>query len=97
MPATGKRRKSMKSMSVYLLSLLVCAACSLPPERPFNKEQLYKTGIYTYFTISDSPESVVAAINKEGEVILDAKYRNRPVWIKILGKQEGLSVQVIDK
>jgi len=97
MPVTRKRGLSMKSISFLLLSLLVCASCSLPPERPFNKEQLYKTGIYTYFTISDSPESVIAAINKEGEVILDAKYRNRPVWIKILGKQEGLTVQVIDR
>ncbi len=27
---------------------------------------------------------------------VDAKYRNRPVWIKILGKLEGLTVQIID-
>ena len=87
----------MKTMSVLCLNLLVCVSCSLPPERPFTKDELYKTGIYTYLTISDSPESVVSAINKEGEVILDAMYRNRPVWIKILGKQEGLKVQIIEK
>lgn len=88
----------MKASSVIVTFLLFCsAACSLPPERPFTKDELYKTGIYTYMTIADSPESVIAAINKEGEVVLDAKYRNRPVWLKILGKQEGLSVQIIEK
>ena len=87
----------MKTFSVFLVSLLVCVACSLPPERPFTKDELYKTGIYTYYTISDSPESVISAINKDGEVILDAMYRNRPVWIKIFAKREGLTVQTIEK
>jgi len=87
----------MKSLIALLLTLLVCAACSLAPEKAFTKDELYKTGIYTYFTINDSPESVLSAINKDGEVILDAKYRNRSVWIKILGKLEGLTVQVIEK
>ncbi len=87
----------MRKTVALLLTLLVCAACSLPPERPFTKEELYKTGIYTYFTINDSPESVISAINKEGEVVLDARYRNRPVWIKILGKIDGLTFQIIEK
>jgi hypothetical protein len=87
----------MKKLSASLLTIAVCAACSMPPDRPVTKDELYKTGIYTYFTINDSPESVISAINKEGEVILDAKYRNRPVWIKILGKSEGLTVQVIER
>jgi hypothetical protein len=87
----------MKILSVILLSLLLCVACSLPPEKPFTKEQLYKTGIYTYFTIEDSPESVISALNKDGEVILSAKYRNRDVWIKLLGKLEGITTQIIEK
>lgn len=89
----------MKSIRGLLLSLLVCAcaACSLPPETPFKKDQLYKTGIYTYFTINDSPESVLAAINKDGEVVLDAMYRKRPVWIKLLGKRDEIAVQIIEK
>lgn len=87
----------MKRILTLLFAVTILAACSLPPEKPFTKEQLYKTGIYTYFTINDSPESVLAAINKEGEVILDAKYRNRAVWIKILGKLDGLTVQIIEK
>lgn len=87
----------MKFLTALFLTLITCAACSLAPERPFTKDELYKTGIYTYFTVNDSPESVLSAINKDGEVILDAKYRNRPVWIKILGKLEGLTVQIIDR
>lgn len=87
----------MKYLHALLMILLVCSACSLAPERPFTKEQLYKTGIYTYFTINDSPESVLSAINKDGEVVLDAMYRKRPVWIKLLGKLEGITVQIIEK
>jgi hypothetical protein len=87
----------MKWLSALFLILCTCAACSLPPEKPFTKEQLYKTGIYTYFTVEDSPESVLSAINKDGEVVLNAKYRNRDVWIKLLGKLEGITVQIIEK
>lgn len=82
-------------LSMVLISLL--AACSWAPERPFTKEQLYSTGIYTYYTLNDSPESVLAEINKKGEAILDAKYRNRAVWIKILGKIDGLTVTIIEQ
>ncbi|MBT1070876.1 hypothetical protein KJB30_03695 [Geobacter chapellei] len=87
----------MKNVTLFMLILLVCVSCSMAPERPFTKDQLYKTGIYTYFTVNDSPESVLAAINKEGEVVLDALYRNRPVWLKILGKQEGLTVTIVER
>ncbi|MDD2366146.1 MAG: hypothetical protein PHN84_08290 [Desulfuromonadaceae bacterium] len=87
----------MKTLSALLLSILVLVSCSLAPEKPFTKEQLYKTGIYTYFAVNDSPESVLSAINKDGEVILSAKYRNRDVWIKLLGKLEGITVQIIEK
>lgn len=87
----------MKCLSALFLIICLCAACSLPPEKPFTKEQLYKTGIYTYFTVEDSPESVLSAINKDGEVVLNAKYRNRDVWIKLLGKLEGITVQIIEK
>lgn len=87
----------MKLLSALLVILSVCVSCSLAPEKPFTKEQLYKTGIYTYFTVEDSPESVLSAINKDGEVVLNAKYRNRDVWIKLLGKLEGITVQIIEK
>ncbi len=86
----------MKSWLLCLI-VLVCSACSLPPEKPFTKDQLYKTNIYTYFNIQDSPESVLSALNKEGEVILSAIYRGRPVWIKLLGKLDGIKLEIIEK
>lgn len=87
----------MKLLIALYLAAILCSSCSLAPEKAFTKDELYKTGIYTYFTVNDSPESVLSAINKEGEAILDAKYRNRPVWIKLLGKLDGISVQIIEK
>jgi len=87
----------MKIRLLSVLLLLFVSACSWAPEKPFTKEQLYGTGIYTYYTLNDSPESVLAEINKKGEAILDAKYRNRPVWIKILGKVNGLTVTIIEQ
>ena len=87
----------MKSILVLLVICLSCTACSLAPERPFTKAELNKTGIYTYFTVSDSPESVLRALNKDGEVVLDALYRKRPVWIKMLGKETGITIQIIEK
>lgn len=87
----------MKSLSALFLILSICVGCSLPPNRPFTKAELYKTGIYTYFTIDDSPESVLSAINRDGEVVLSARYRKRDVWIKLLGKLEGITVQIIEK
>lgn len=78
-------------------TLISVAGCSLPPERPVTKDELYSTGIYNYYTIKESPESVLAAINREGEVILDAKYRDRPIFIKILALSSGLQVHVIEK
>jgi len=87
----------MRSLLALFMFLCLCSACSLAPEKPFTKEQLYKTGIYTYFSVEDSPESVLSAINKDGEVVLSAKYRNRDVWIKLLGKIEGITVQIIEK
>ncbi|HIJ80478.1 MAG TPA: hypothetical protein HPP76_02080 [Desulfuromonadales bacterium] len=87
----------MKYILSLVMMLVLCSSCSWAPERAFTKAELYKTGIYTYFAIEDSPESVLSAINKEGEVVLNAKYRSRDVWIKILGKLEGLTVQIIEK
>lgn len=87
-----------KRFLVALCLIVAClAGCSLPPEKPVTKDELYATGIYNFYTIKESPESVLAAINREGEVILDAKYRDRPVFIKILALSSGLQVHVIEK
>ncbi|ABB31537.1 hypothetical protein GeomeDRAFT_0685 [Geobacter metallireducens RCH3] len=87
-----------KRFLVALCLVVAClAGCSLPPEKPVTKDELYATGIYNFYTIKESPESVLAAINREGEVILDARYRDRPVFIKILALSSGLQVHVIEK
>ena len=84
----------------YCLLILLFAlfsACALPPEHPVTKEQLYQTQIYTYYTIKDSPESVLNAINKEGEVVLEAKYKDTPVYLKILATSRGLRITVFER
>lgn len=87
----------MRIFGAMLLLMLALSGCSLPPEKPVTKDELYSTGIYNFYTIKESPESVLAALNREGEVILDAKYRDRPVFIKILALSTGLQVHVIEK
>ncbi|WP_298272050.1 hypothetical protein [Geobacter sp.] len=84
-------------LGMLFLVMIVFAGCSLPPEKPVTKDELYATGIYNFYTVKESPESVLAALNREGEVILDAKYRDRPVFIKILALSSGLQIHVIDK
>lgn len=87
----------MRIIGIFFLAVMAFAGCSLPPERPVTKDDLYNTGIYNFYTIKESPESVLAALNREGEVVLDAKYRDRPVFIKILAVSTGLQVHVIEK
>ncbi len=88
--------KNVLLLIVCLITLLV-AGCSLPPERPVSKEELYQTGIYNYYTIKESPESVLAAINRDGEVVLESSYKNQPVYIKILAMTNGLKVYVSER
>jgi len=88
--------KKLVLLIACLVTLLV-AGCSLPPERPITKEELYQTGIYNYYTIKESPESVLAAINRDGEVVLESSYKNQPVYIKILALTTGLKVYVSER
>jgi hypothetical protein len=88
----------MKARCCKLIALFaLLSACALPPEHPVTKEQLYQTQIYTYYTIKDSPESVLNAINKEGEVVLEAKYKDSPVYLKILATSGGLQISVFER
>lgn len=77
--------------------MVLAAACSLPPERPVTKEQLYNTSIYNYYVIRESPESVLNALNREGEVVLEAKYKETPVYLKITATSGGLRVTVFER
>ena len=79
------------------LLVVLAAACSLPPERPVTKEQLYNTSIYNYYVIRESPESVLNALNREGEVVLEAKYKETPVYLKITATSGGLRVTVFER
>jgi len=90
----------MRKVLIFCLvsAVLLVGGCSLPPEVPIKKADLYKTNLYNFFTINDSPESVVAALNKEGEVVLPGHYKDRPVYIKIMVMSTGeLSIVIVDR
>ena len=90
----------MKRCFILLLlcGMLWSMGCSLPPERPVTKDELYKTGIYSSFSIKESPESVLAAINREGEAVVEGKYKgNKEYYIKIMATSKGLKVHYIER
>ena len=84
----------MRTFAAILLLML--AACSLPPERPVTRNELMRTPVYQKYVIQESPEEVVNALNRDGEVILESKRnipgKNIPVHVKILATSEGLEV-----
>lgn len=86
-------------MRRYLLLSLLCfvAACSLPPENPVTKKELLATGIYRNFKIKESPESVLAVLNRDGEVVLDTTYRGKPLFVKIMATEKGLELVYVEK
>lgn len=83
----------MKRILLALCGMILAASgCSLPPEVPVTKEELYRTGIYSYYTIKQSPESVLAALNRDGEVVIEASYRDQPLYLKVMVLSSGLQV-----
>lgn len=85
----------------FVLSLVLLAACSLPPDRPVTRKALLDTRIYNTYVIVESPEEVLNALNTDGEAILEATRRvggkDYPVHIKILATSEGLEVLDYDR
>lgn len=77
--------------------LVLLSSCSLPLERAITKQELFSSGIYNQYVIKDAPESVLSALNKEGEVVLDAKYKETPVFVKIMATSKGLKVTAIEQ
>jgi hypothetical protein len=73
------------------------AGCSLPPERQVKKEELYRTQIYNYYKIKESPERVLAALNKDGEVVLEAEFKKQPLYLKILATSKGLVLSISER
>lgn len=76
--------------SVLLLTFLF--ACSLPPETPVTRKQLLVTGVYRAYTIEESPEEILNALNMEGEVVVRAMEGKYPVYVKIMATAEGLII-----
>ncbi len=76
--------------------LFMFAACSLPPEKLVTRDDLMRTPVYHKYVIQESPEEVVNALNKNGEVVLESRRnipgKNIPVHVKILATSEGLDV-----
>lgn len=81
-----------------LLMLVFLTGCSIQPEKPVTRRELYKTNIFADFTIKDSPESVLAILNRDGEVILEGRSRyGDDYFIKILATSSGLKIRLYAK
>lgn len=79
-------------VAVTAIAAVLLSSCSLPPERPLTRRDLSRTNAYRLYTIEESPEAVLNALNREGEVVLEGAYRKRPVLIKFLATPEGIEV-----
>lgn len=78
--------------------LLFAAGCSITPQKPVTRQELYKTNVFSDFSIKDSPESVLATLNREGEVVLEGKSRfGDEYFIKILATNVGLKIRFYAK
>jgi hypothetical protein len=77
--------------------LVVLSACSLKPNRPVTKLDLYDAKVYNYYVIRESPESVLAGLNADGEVVLEAKYKDTLIYLKILATSKGLKIEAVPR
>ena len=81
-----------------LLLMVLVAGCSLPPERPFTRQDLFKTNIFSAFTIKESPDSILAVINQEGEVVVEGIDKNKKAYfVKIVAKGKELKTTYVEK
>ncbi len=88
----------MVKLILLIPALLLAAGCSIAPERPVTKNDLYKTNLFTEFTFKDTPESVLATLNREGEVVLEGKSRyGDEYYVKILATSSGLKIRLYAK
>jgi hypothetical protein len=81
----------LKILMVLTLAVSL-TACSLAPESPVTRKQLLGTGVYRAFTIEESPEEILNALNMEGEVVIQAMEGRYPVYVKIMATAEGLKI-----
>lgn len=77
---------------LILISILVASVgCSLPPERPITENELLP--MFKGFEFEESPEEILAELNKEGEVTIPAKLKGKYYYVKILATSRGLIVE----
>jgi hypothetical protein len=87
-----------RKIALVLLLAALMTGCSIAPEKPVTRQELYKTNLFAEFTIKDSPESVLATLNREGEVVLEGKSRyGEEYFIKILATDAGLKLRLYAK
>ncbi len=84
--------------TLLLMVLTTVSACSLAPERAVTRQELYKTNVFSEFSVKDSPESVLATLNREGEVVLEGTSKfGDEYFIKILATGKGLRIRLYAK
>jgi len=84
--------------SICLLVLIVASGCSIQPEKPVTRHELYNTKVFSEFVIKDSPQSVLATLNRDGEAVLEGKSRyGEEFYIKILATSSGLKIRLYAK
>jgi len=83
---------------IFVALFLVIAGCSLPPERPYTRQDIYKTNIFSYFDIKESPDSVLAQLNRDGEVVLEGvDKKNKSYFIKLISSGKELKATYTEK
>jgi hypothetical protein len=88
----------IECLSILFIIITFAAGCSISPEKPVSRQELYKTNIFSDFAIKDSPESVLATLNHDGEAILEGKTRfGEEYFIKLLATSKGLKVRFYAK
>jgi hypothetical protein len=89
-------KQILHCLTITLLATTL--GCSIPPERPITRQELYRTNVFSEFTIKDSPESVLATLNREGEVVLEGKTRyGDEYYIKMLATTSGIKIRLYAK
>lgn len=83
---------------VFFMMIILVSGCSIQPEKPVTRQELYKTNIFSDFQIKDSPQSVLATLNRDGEAVLEGRSRyGEEFFIKILATKNGLRIRLYAK
>ncbi len=89
---------NLRTCLLGFVMFILATGCSMTPEKPITRQELYKSNVFSEFAIKDSPESVLATLNREGEVVLEGKTRfGDEYFIKILATGSGLKIRIYAK